>query len=107
MPDHVHLLIVPGPAADLANIMQHVKGRFARRFNESNGGQGKLWQARYYETMVRDEHSLQRRIDYIEENPVAAGLSEDAPSYNFSSAARPTGDIDGYLSGDAMAAWPG
>jgi putative transposase len=107
MPDHVHLLIVPGPNAGLARVMQHAKGRFARRFNASNGGQGKLWQARYYETMVRDEDSLQRRVDYIEDNPVEAGLAEDALSYPFSSAARPTGDIEGYLSGEAMATWPG
>jgi REP element-mobilizing transposase RayT len=107
MHDHVHLLIVPGPDAGLAKIMQHVKGRFARRFNESKGGQGKLWQARYYETIIRGEDSLHRRIEYIEQNPVAAGLAEDAPSYRFSSATRPTGDLEGYLSGDAMATWPG
>ena len=107
MPDHVHLLIVPGPAAGLATIMQYVKGRFARRFNESSGGHGKLWQARYYEAMIRDEASMHRRIDYIEENPVKAGLAEDAPSFKFSSASRPTGDIEGFLSGGAMVAWPG
>lgn len=29
MPDHVHLLLVPGLAATLSQIMQFIKGRFA------------------------------------------------------------------------------
>jgi putative transposase len=107
MPDHVHLILVPGPGAGLARIMQHVKGRFARRLHERNGDQGSLWQPRYYETVIRDEASLLRRVDYVEQNPVAAGLASEAPAYPYSSAANPTGDLEGYLSGAAMANWPG
>lgn len=107
MPDHVHLIIVPGPDFGLPRIMQYIKGRFARRFNDSNGGQGNLWQARYYETAIRDGRSIQRRIEYIEQNPVKAGLASHASSYAYSSASRPTGDRERYLSGEWMIGAPG
>ena len=107
MPDHIHLIVVPGPAAGLARIMQHIKGRFARRLHERNGGHGKLWQGRYYETVMRDEASLLRRMTYIEENPLRATLAEEVEQYPYSSAFRATGDLEGFLSGAAMANWPG
>lgn len=107
MPDHVHLIVVPCPTTGLPRIMQHIKGRFARRHHQRSGGQGKLWQSRYYETLIRDEVSLLRRVDYVEQNPVKAGLASDAPGYPYSSASRGTGDLEGFLSGAAMAHWPG
>jgi putative transposase len=69
MPDHVHLLIVPGPSAGLAKTMQYVKGRFARRLNERSSSQGNVWQPRYYERAIRDEASLRQAIEYIEQIP--------------------------------------
>ena len=106
MPDHIHLIIVPSLRAQLAKIMQHIKGRFARRYHERHGGEGKLWQPRYYERVISDEAALLRSVDYIEANPQEAGLASEAESYAYSSASRPTGDLEGYLSGDAMAGWP-
>ncbi len=107
MPDHVHLIVVPGLAAGLPRIMQQVKGRFARRYHQRNGGHGKLWQDRYYETLIRDEASLVRGVQYIEQNPVGAELASEPSAYPYSSASRPTGDLEGFLSGVATAHWPG
>jgi putative transposase len=107
MPDHVHLMVVPGPSAGLAKTMQYVKGRFARRLNARSSSQGNVWQPRYYERAIRDEASLRQAIEYIEENPVKAGLASAAALYAYSSASQPTGDLEGFLSGAAMAGWPG
>lgn len=86
MPDHVHLVIVPSDVR-LPKIMQIIKGRFARAYNKLHGQIGKLWQGRYYETVVRDEDALTRRIAYVEENPVVAGIVAEPNEYPFSSAA--------------------
>ena len=97
MPGHVHLVIVPSSAAGLAKIMQYVKGRFARFYHARNGGTGSLWQSRYYETAVRGEAALLRRIEYIEENPVKASLVSRPEDYPFSSAADGKVDWENYL----------
>ena len=96
MPDHVHLVLVPREAANLARIMQFVKGRFSRAHHQRFGGEGSLWQRRYYETVVRGEGSLMRRIDYVEANPVQADLVDEPAAYAFSSAAHPNGDLEQY-----------
>lgn len=100
MPDHVHLLIVPGRAAELSRIMQTIKGRFARLWNKQMREKGRLWQPRYYESAVRTEPQLRRWIEYIEANPVRARLSASPKEYCYSSAGGPLSlDVDVYLHG--------
>jgi putative transposase len=100
MPDHVHLLVVPGPGADLPRVMQHVKGRFARTFNLARGRTGAVWQARFFESAVRTEAQLERWVHYIEENPVQAGLASSPEVYPFSSAGGALAvDLERYLDG--------
>lgn len=97
MPDHVHLIVVPPPGLAIGKIMQYVKGRFARLHNQRTGGEGRLWQSRYYEAIIRDEATLWRRIEYIETNPVTAGLAASSEGYPFSSAASVHEDVERYL----------
>jgi putative transposase len=98
MPDHVHLLVAPSPQAQLRTIMQGSKGRFARRWNELTYRRGSLWQARYYESTVRTEAQLIRWVEYIESNPVKAGMVRSAEEYSFSSAwAGRRSDLESYL----------
>jgi putative transposase len=100
MPDHVHLIVVPGPTADLPRIMQHVKGRFARVLNLARGDSGAIWQSRFYESAVRTEVQLKRWVRYIEENPVRAGLAATPETYVFSSASGALAvDLECYLGG--------
>jgi len=33
MPDHMHLMIVPDKRNTISDVMRHIKGRFARRYN--------------------------------------------------------------------------
>jgi putative transposase len=110
MPDHVHLLVVPGRLG-LGHFMRLVKGRFARYWNQSERQSGSLWQERYYETVIRTDAGLRRCIDYIHRNPVASGLAEDAGAYPYSSASRRrrSSDLTSYLTGSGTGqaeAWP-
>lgn len=101
MPNHLHLLVVPSESADLSQIMQFVKGRFARVWNSKMGHQGSLWQPRYYESAVRTEQQLMRWIDYIEQNPVQARLAGSPQEYPYcSSGGMLRTDLAAYLNGD-------
>ena len=98
MPDHVHLILVPGPAAGLGRIMQFVKGRFARLWNAQQGSSGSVWQARYYESAVRTEVQLARWLQYIDYNPVRAGLASSPEDYPYCSAGgKLATDLEAYL----------
>jgi len=100
MPDHLHLLVVPSAAVDLSRIMQSIKGGFARLWNRQSGSAGSLWQARFYESAVRTEAQLWRWIEYINQNPVKAGLAATPEEYPYCSAGgRLAVDLEAYGGG--------
>ena len=100
MPDHLHLLIVPSESAGLSRIMQGVKGRFARLWNQRLSQVGGLWQPRYHESAVRTEAQLRRWIEYIDQNPVKAGLAVTPGQYPYCSAGgKLRTDMESYLNG--------
>ena len=100
MPDHIHLLLVPSATANISRIMQSIKGRFARLWNRQSGSAGSLWQARYYESAVRTEAQLRGWIQYIDENPVKAGLAATPGQYRYCSAGGDLAtDLEPYLAG--------
>ncbi len=100
MPDHIHLIVVPTTGASLSVVMQGIKGRFARIWNERAGCKGTMWQPRFYESGVRTESQLVRWVEYIHNNPVEAGLARAAEDYPHSSASPDADtDIEAYMSG--------
>ncbi len=100
MPDHVHLIVVPSEASSLSRIMQSIKGRFARFWNRRSGSAGSLWQARYYESAVRTEAQLRRWIEYIDQNPLRAGLTVTPEEYPYCSAGgKLATDLEAFLDG--------
>src|SRR3990172_3055249 len=86
MPDHVHLVLRSAAAHSIGQVIQLVKGRFSRRYNEMTGKRGRLWQSRYHERALRRESELLEAIEYVHGNPVAAGLVGEAPAFAWSSA---------------------
>jgi len=67
-------------------IMHSIKRFTGRECNQRLGVQGAFWQPESYDHWVRDEDELERIINYIEHNPVKAGLCSDAKQWLFSSA---------------------
>jgi REP element-mobilizing transposase RayT len=98
MPDHFHAIIVPDPRNEIPDVMRYIKGRHARIANEAENGAGAVWQDSFHDHGIRDEESLWQIVRYIEDNPVAAGLTAGACDYSFSSAhpSCPT-DLGAYL----------
>jgi putative transposase len=70
MPDHLHLLIgVPGDVR-LANLIRDFKRMTARATKVK-------WQRNFFDHRLGHDESESEKFDYIEHNPVRAGLVED------------------------------
>jgi REP element-mobilizing transposase RayT len=67
-------------------IMHSIKLYTARRCNQHLKRCGAFWQDESHDHCVRDAEELERIIDYIENNPVKAGLARTSEEWPFSSA---------------------
>ncbi len=90
MPNHVHLVLVPGEEKALAAAVGQVHVRYTRRINFRERWRGYLWQGRFG-SAVMDEAYLLNAAAYIERNPVKAHLAERAEHWSWSSAAAHVG----------------
>jgi len=86
MPNHVHVLTVFRDGARLPDVVRSWKNYSARRINAILGREGALWQRDYFDRFIRDEAHFESVRAYIENNPVAAGLTAEATRWPFSSA---------------------
>src|SRR5947207_15896819 len=89
-PEHIHLLISEPDRGTQSTVMQVLKQRFARRVlterrKRQNPEQSALWkgalesspvwQARFYDFVVRTEIKKREKLKYIHRNPVRRGLA--------------------------------
>ena len=80
MPDHVHLIVNPGPSG-LSEAIRRFKGRMAVWWRKNGDGQS-LWQGGYFDHQIRHAEGFQEKCEYVLQNPVRAGLiarPEDYP----------------------------
>lgn len=90
MPNHVHLLATP--YVPLPKLTKALKGFTGKRANEILGLTGKaFWQQESYDRLVRNPKESNRIRNYIEQNPVRAGLVMQADQYLWSSVGWATG----------------
>jgi putative transposase len=75
MPTHIHLLIQPPPTANLSVIMQWIKIMSAKRWNFIHGSIDHLWGQRYFARVIKSIDDYFNVMEYIDQNPVVAGLS--------------------------------
>jgi len=67
-------------------IMHSIKRHSAKQCNRLLDREGTFWQDESHDHCVRDEDELERIIEYIELNPVKAGLTKASELWPFSSA---------------------
>jgi putative transposase len=77
MPTHIHLLIIPGEGGNLSRIMQWIKTHSAKRWNRIHGSTDHLWGERYFARSIKDLREYFQVMEYIDRNPVKAGLVQD------------------------------
>lgn len=86
MPNHVHVMIETIPGHPLGDVVKAWKGRSARSINVQQAKSGPLWQREYWDRFIRDESHYRYAREYIEGNPVKAGLVGKANEWTWSSA---------------------
>jgi putative transposase len=74
MPNHVHVVFSFIDGFGLSSILHSLKGFTSKEINKILGRQGTLWQAESYDRCIRDSMELERTIDYVLGNPIAAGM---------------------------------
>jgi putative transposase len=85
IPNHVHMLATP--SVELPKLTRSLKGITAKRANAMLSLTGQpFWQAESYDHLVRHEREFESIRQYIEENPVRAGLVTAASEFRWSSA---------------------
>jgi putative transposase len=85
MANHVHVLITPH--WEMEDITQGIKGYTAYQINGLQKARGRVfWQDESYDHWARDEAEMLRIIEYIENNPVVAGLCRCSEDWPWSSA---------------------
>ncbi len=98
MTNHVHLLVRPLEGETLAKMMQGIALCYAQYFNRKNERTGRLWESRYYSSIVDEDRYLWAVGAYVENNPVRAGIVNRAEDYGYSSArAQLLGEKDALL----------
>jgi REP element-mobilizing transposase RayT len=84
MPNHVHLLMTP--LVEVSKVMQSLKRFTAREGNKMLGLTGQpFWQDESYDRLVRNDREFERISEYIEMNPVTAGLAATPEEFRWSS----------------------
>jgi len=84
MPNHAHLLVTPHVTA--RHWLGPLKGFTAHEANRLIGRTGPFWQDESYDRLVRNRDEFRRIWNYIEKNPVKAGLAASPEEYPYSSA---------------------
>jgi putative transposase len=78
-------MTLPGEIS-LEKSMQLIKGSFSFRASKGLGFLGEIWQRGYSDVRILDDQSFQRLREYIENNPVKAGLANSPEQYPFGTA---------------------
>ncbi|HUB52368.1 MAG TPA: transposase [Terracidiphilus sp.] len=83
MPNHVHILLtIPGEMT-LEKAMQYIKGGFSYRAGKELYFKGEVWQRGYSDVRIVDDQGYEQHRQYINQNPVRAGLADSPESYQY------------------------
>ena len=86
MPNHVHALLTPMAGRSFSEILHSWKSYTSNAANRLLGRNGEFWYPDYYDRFIRDEQHFVRAVEYIEMNPVAAGLCLRPEDWPYASA---------------------
>jgi putative transposase len=84
MPNHVHLILVPGHGDALRAALSKVHRVYAGRIHARDRRTGHFWQGRFG-CVAMDEQHLLAALRYVALNPVRARLAERAQDWRWSS----------------------
>lgn len=84
MPNHVHLLLRPNETNG-SRFMQRLMSNYATFYNDKYSKVGHVWQGRFKNEHVKTDAYLIACGNYIEMNPVRAGLADSPDKWEYTS----------------------
>jgi len=87
MPNHVHLVVRPRKAGDIANWTRWLFTTHVRWHHAKYATTGHLWQGRYKAFICQGDHHLLTVMRYVERNALRAKLVECAEDWRWGSLA--------------------
>jgi putative transposase len=97
MPTHIHLLIQPEKGSSLSGIMHWIKLHSAKSWNFIHGSTDHMWGNRFFARAIKSRQEYEYVMNYIDQNPVAAGLSSSPADWKASGAFYKAHNIDGLV----------
>lgn len=85
MPDHWHAMIGVPPQQTLPGVMNAIKVAAARDINRHHNTGGPLWQARYFDRVIRTVKEYHETIEYMHLNPARRRLASQPEGWPWSS----------------------
>jgi putative transposase len=96
LPEHIHCLwTLPPGDSDFSTRWRLIKSYFSSRCDakykgkisasRQKKGEQAVWQRRFWEHQIKDEHDFQRHVDYIHYNPVRHGYVKAPKDWQYSS----------------------
>lgn len=76
MPDHLHMIARFNPEPGLQRVVSDWKRYTARQF-------GIAWQRDFFDHRLRNDNEIEHKAEYIQMNPVRAGLVEDLEDWPY------------------------
>jgi putative transposase len=87
MPNHLHLLLTPGPTTSREKAVQLIKGGSSYKIRKQHGHKMEIWQQGFHDWTIRDSNHWRTKVEYIRMNPVRAQLVAKPEDWLYSSAA--------------------
>jgi len=84
MSNHVHELYRVPEDVTISQILQRVKGQFARKFNHQFCRKNHFWKNKPYYRIVENEEYALATMNYFHWNPVKAGMVDSPEKWPFS-----------------------
>jgi REP element-mobilizing transposase RayT len=88
MPNYVHALLTPARGRTLSDIVGSWKSFTSKEANRVLGRTGQFWREEYFDRFIRNCEHYINAFNYIENNPVKAGLCAQPSDWPFGSARR-------------------
>lgn len=85
MGNHVHVLLKADKVEKLSKFMHLVNSRYSRYYNRINKRVGHVFRNRYRSEPIKNSTQLINCFVYIQNNPLKAGIVENAEDYKYSS----------------------
>jgi len=87
MPNHVHVLFTPLENYSMSSILHSWKSFTANQANKMLERTGDFWHTDYFDRYIRNEEHYHTTVQYVESDPVRAGLCKTVHEWPFGSAA--------------------